>query len=128
MLRATIYIHSANVIHRDLKHSNLLLSDSKVCDLDSKNCRCFWHIGVRRWFTCCFVIISFKVNYIGNENALKSLKNLPKRTNETIYFSALSKSKSAALDLLSRMLTFNPNRRLSIEECLAHPYFEVRLK
>ena len=31
-----------------------------------------------------------------------------------------------ALDLLGRMLTFNPNRRLTIEECLAHPYFEGR--
>lgn len=29
-----------------------------------------------------------------------------------------------ALDLLGRMLTFNPNKRISVEEALAHPYLE----
>ena len=29
-----------------------------------------------------------------------------------------------ALDLLDRMLTFNPNKRISVEEALAHPYLE----
>jgi mitogen-activated protein kinase 1/3 len=28
------------------------------------------------------------------------------------------------LDLLGKMLTFNPNNRYTVEECLAHPYFE----
>jgi len=30
----------------------------------------------------------------------------------------------AALDLLGRMLTFNPEKRISVEEALAHPYLE----
>jgi len=51
------------------------------------------------------------------------LKSLPKRTKQ--QFSTLyPKANPVALDLLGRILTFNPNRRLSIEECLAHPYFE----
>ena len=29
-----------------------------------------------------------------------------------------------ALDLLGKMLAFNPNKRFSVEECLAHPYLE----
>lgn len=29
-----------------------------------------------------------------------------------------------ALDLLDRMLTFNPNKRITVEEALAHPYLE----
>lgn len=29
-----------------------------------------------------------------------------------------------ALDLIDKMLTFNPNRRITIEESLAHPYLE----
>ncbi len=36
ILRATLFMHSANVIHRDLKPSNILLNktcDVKICDL-----------------------------------------------------------------------------------------------
>lgn len=29
-----------------------------------------------------------------------------------------------ALDLLDKMLTFNPNKRINIEDALAHPYLE----
>ena len=28
------------------------------------------------------------------------------------------------LDLLGKMLTFNPDKRFTVEECLNHPYFE----
>ena len=30
----------------------------------------------------------------------------------------------AALDLLQRMLTFNPDQRITVEEALAHPFLE----
>lgn len=29
-----------------------------------------------------------------------------------------------ALDFLGRMLTFNPNNRITVEEALGHPYLE----
>ena len=29
-----------------------------------------------------------------------------------------------ALDLLDKMLTFNPHKRISVEQALAHPYLE----
>ena len=28
------------------------------------------------------------------------------------------------MELLDRMLTFNPNKRITVEEALAHPYLE----
>lgn len=31
---------------------------------------------------------------------------------------------SIALDLLDKMLTFNPHKRIEVEEALAHPYLE----
>lgn len=33
-------------------------------------------------------------------------------------------SCAAALDLLDKMLTFNPHKRIEVEEALAHPYLE----
>lgn len=44
-----------------------------------------------------------------------------------ILLSELTKAlveSNAALDLLGRMLTFNPIKRISVEEALAHPYLE----
>jgi len=29
-----------------------------------------------------------------------------------------------ALDLLDKLLTFNPNKRITVEQALAHPYLE----
>lgn len=48
----------------------------------------------------------------------------------SLYFILLSEltkalvESNAALDLLGRMLTFNPIKRISVEEALAHPYLE----
>ncbi len=35
-----------------------------------------------------------------------------------------SKKSLVALDLLDKMLTFNPHKRITVEEALAHPYLE----
>jgi mitogen-activated protein kinase 1/3 len=51
---------------------------------------------------------------------------LPKR-NKQSWSSLYSKANPVALDLLSKMLVFNPNKRYTIKQCLAHPYFEGSL-
>uniref|UniRef100_A0A8C5DZ84 Mitogen-activated protein kinase n=1 Tax=Gouania willdenowi TaxID=441366 RepID=A0A8C5DZ84_GOUWI len=53
-------------------------------------------------------------------NYLQSLPHKPTIPWEKIY----SKADSKALHLLDRMLTFNPSKRISVEEALAHPYLE----
>lgn len=40
----------------------------------------------------------------------------------TLFF--LPDLSNTALDLLGRMLTFNPVKRISVEDALAHPYLE----
>jgi mitogen-activated protein kinase 1/3 len=63
------------------------------------------------------------LSYIGNESALKYIKSLPKRSKQslsTLYF----KANFFGLDLLGKMLIFNPDERYTIEDCLAHPYFD----
>lgn len=35
-----------------------------------------------------------------------------------------SEANPLAMDLLSKMLTFHPNKRITVEEALAHPYLK----
>ena len=63
------------------------------------------------------------VSYIGNDQALSFIKSLPKRSKQT-WKTLYPNATSMSLDFLSKILTFNPNKRYTVEECLAHPYFE----
>ncbi|KAJ8402573.1 hypothetical protein AAFF_G00366560 [Aldrovandia affinis] len=63
------------------------------------------------------------LNCIINTKARNYLQALPQKLKnswKTLYPNADSK----ALDLLDRMLTFNPIKRITVEEALAHPYLE----
>ena len=55
--------------------------------------------------------------------ALKYIKSLPKRNRQS-WSSLYAKANPVALDLLGKMLIFNPVKRYTVEQCLAHPYFE----
>lgn len=61
--------------------------------------------------------------FITNDGALKYIRSLPKRSKQNwkVLFPSTS---SEGLDLLERMLTFNPNKRITAADCLRHPYFE----
>lgn len=62
------------------------------------------------------------MQFIGNPAARRFIQKLPKR--EKMKFSSLyPKANPVALDLLEKMLIFNPNKRWSVEQCLGHPYF-----
>lgn len=178
ILRAVLYLHSANIIHRDLKPSNILLNkncDLKICDLGLA--RGFGMGGelteyvVTRWYRAPEIILDAShyskaidiwsagcifaeligraplfpgedyldqvqriiavlgmpstedINFIGNESAKKYIRNLPRR--QRVPWSTLyPKANPVALDLLNNMLVFNPSKRLTVEQCLEHPYFE----
>jgi mitogen-activated protein kinase 1/3 len=62
------------------------------------------------------------MHFIGNPAARRYIHKLPRR--EKMKWSTLyPKANSVALDLLDKMLVFNPQKRWTVEECLAHPYF-----
>lgn len=50
---------------------------------------------------------------IGNENAIKYIKSLPKRTKQS-WDKLFPNIKPQAADLLSKMLTFNPDKRYTV--------------
>ena len=63
------------------------------------------------------------LNCIINEKARSYLQSLPFKP-KIPWTRLYPNAHSQALDLLEKMLTFNPNRRIKVEEALAHPYLE----
>lgn len=63
-------------------------------------------------------------DFISNEKALDYIKSLKKRPK--IEFSKIyPKASEHALDLMDKMLTFNPKNRISVGDALKHPYFKA---
>lgn len=63
------------------------------------------------------------LEFISNEQAKDFVKNLPKK-NKQNFISLFPRANPVALDFLSKILVFNPNKRYNVEQCLKHPYFE----
>ena len=63
------------------------------------------------------------MEFIGNEAARKFIQKLPRRLG-TPLSEVYPNADPACIDLLSKMLVFNPHKRFTAEECLAHPYLE----
>jgi len=60
---------------------------------------------------------------ISNQRAFAYLKKLAKRKC-TPWKKTFPKANPGALDLLEKMLMFNPRKRISVEEALRHPYLD----
>ena len=54
------------------------------------------------------------MQYIGNPNAINYIKSLPKRTKQS-FSTLFPKANPLLLDLLTKMITFNPDKRYTIE-------------
>ncbi|KAK6467694.1 mitogen-activated protein kinase 1 [Huso huso] len=63
------------------------------------------------------------LNCIINMKARNYLQSLPQKP-KIPWNKLFPKADGKALDMLDRMLTFNPIKRITVEEALAHPYLE----
>jgi mitogen-activated protein kinase 1/3 len=63
------------------------------------------------------------LNCIINEKARSYLQSLPLKAKQS-WSVQYPHADKRALDLLDKMLTFNPHKRITVEDCLAHPYLE----
>ncbi|KAJ3336616.1 Mitogen-activated protein kinase [Gonapodya sp. JEL0774] len=182
--RGLKYIHSANVLHRDLKPGNLLVNadcELKICDFGlargfsdhpDANAGFMTEYVATRWYRAPEIMLSFRsytkaidmwsvgcifaellggkplfkgrdyvdqlnqilhilgtpddetLRRIGSDRALlyiRSLERMPK-----IQFSHLfPRADPQALDLLEKLLKFDPAARITVEDALAHPYLSA---
>merc|ERR1719419_2151806 len=63
------------------------------------------------------------LNCIINEKARSYIQSLPYKP-KIPWNKLFPKADPKALDLLEKMLTFNPHKRIVVEDALAHPYLE----
>ena len=179
MLRALYFLHSANIIHRDFKPSNVLINEDctvKLCDfgmsrgIKEENALLTEYV-VTRYYRAPEVMLSSHhytkkidvwsiggafaellskkfmfpgenyiaqikliidvlgtqdvkdLDFISNSSAknfVMQFQNIPKKN-----FSDILKCENPlAVDLVEKMLVFNPDKRYSIEDCLNHPYLK----
>uniref|UniRef100_A0A452H5A2 Protein kinase domain-containing protein n=1 Tax=Gopherus agassizii TaxID=38772 RepID=A0A452H5A2_9SAUR len=183
LLKATKFIHSGNVIHRDQKPSNILLDADcfvKLCDFGLARSLCQIHEDqgspalteyvATRWYRAPEILLSshsytkgvdmWSIGCILGEMLLGKplfpgtstvnqieqilsvisapsqedilaihsdyrasvINRISSRQRVTIEEILPSSTPAHALDLLKRLLVFNPDKRLTAEEALQHPY------
>eukprot|EP00501_MAST-03F_sp_TOSAG23-6_P002492 GSMAST32.ASY1.ANO1.2603.1 assembled CDS len=144
ILRGLKYMHSAKVLHRDLKPSNILLNancDLKICDFGlsrgTDEPSDLTEYVVTRWYRAPEIMLScqqyssaidiWSVGCIFAE-CLGRLPIFPGNDYinqlQLISPKKFMKNLPYSLDLLKKLLVFDPQRRITVNEALCHEYLQ----
>lgn len=63
------------------------------------------------------------INKIDNEKNKEFVQQLPKRDGKD-FDTFFNGANTQAIDLLKKMLTYDPDERITVEQALAHPYLK----
>ncbi|KAJ3770616.1 kinase-like protein [Lentinula raphanica] len=181
ILRGMKYVHSAHVIHRDLKPGNLLVNadcELKICDFGlsrgfdaepDENASHLTEYVATRWYRAPEIMLAFRryntaidvwsigcifaellmgkplfkgkdyvdqlnkilnvlgtpddavIKKIGSEKAQAYVRSLPLKRTVPLK-KIIPHADHQALDLLKRMLSFDPDERITVFEALEHPW------
>lgn len=153
ILSAVCYMHSKGIVHRDLKPENIMLESRnngnlsiKIIDFGTSNyCngekklslkvgtpyyiapevlkgmytdKCdIWSIGV-----IMYILLSGSPPFYGYDD--RSILRKVKEGKYNLNIPEFENISQEAKDLISKMLTYNPDERITAKEALKHPWFQ----
>ncbi|VDD79554.1 unnamed protein product [Mesocestoides corti] len=156
LVKGIEFLHSQRIVHRDLKPANILINEagthlkitdfglSRVLGWESQLTPIVVTLWYRSpeiliqseylspcdiWAAGCIIVELFNLKAIfSGKTELMVLKKIFEQLGEkNVLRSKVKTTDMAALDLIERMLTFNPHKRISATEALRMPFFTASL-
>ncbi|KAJ8043069.1 Serine/threonine-protein kinase NLK [Holothuria leucospilota] len=147
ILRGLKYLHMAGILHRDIKPGNLLVNSNcilKICDFglarveEPDTSKDMTQEVITQYYRAPEILVGSKhytsavdmwsvgcifAELLGRRILFQAQSPVSQPCLSALY-NLSSHATHEAVHLLSRMLVFNPDKRISCTDALAHPYLD----